>query len=201
MGKFKGIAVMIVLVMASSAWAQVLMPKTEISGGYTYGSLDQNAAGRMNSNGWNTGATTFVNRWLGVEGNIAGLTNSQSFTDAVSGVSASASDKHYTFVFGPRFTFGQGRVNPFVHTLFGLDRETLSFSGTTPAGTLTASGSDNAFASALGGGLEYGLTKHFGLVTGSDYLLTRHGSATQNNFRVQVGMSVRFGQGWSGSKQ
>ena len=72
MGKFKGIAVMIVLVMASSAWAQVLMPKTEISGGYTYGSLDQNAAGRMNSNGWNTGATTFVNRWLGVEGNIAG---------------------------------------------------------------------------------------------------------------------------------
>jgi predicted porin len=92
-------------------------------------------------------------------------------------------------------------VNPFVHTLFGLDRETLSLSGTSSGTPFSASGSDNAFASALGGGLEYGLTKHFGLVTGSDYLLTRHGSATQNNFRVQVGMSVRFGQGWSGSKQ
>ena len=203
MGKLKGLAVMMVAVLASTAWGQVLMQKTEVTGGYTYGSLDQNGAGRLNSNGWNTGATTSINLWLGVEGNVAGLSssNSASFTSGGTTFGGSASDKHYTFVFGPRFTFGHGRVNPFVHTLVGLDRETFKFSQASSSGTFSSNTTDNAFASALGGGLEYGLTEHFGLITGSDYLMTRHGSATQNNIRVQAGVSYRFGSGWEQSKK
>ena len=44
MGKLKGLAVMMVAVLASTAWGQVLMQKTEVTGGYTYGSLDYRTA-------------------------------------------------------------------------------------------------------------------------------------------------------------
>jgi hypothetical protein len=197
MFKFKSILVLALAVCASSAWAQ-LAPKSELTGGYTYTSLDEGVGSRVGANGWNTGGTFFVSNSLGLEANIAGASNSQSasFTVGTTTVSASASDKHYTFVFGPRFQFGHGRTNPFVHGLFGLDHESVSAS----ALGLSTSVSDNAFASALGGGLEIGMSKHLGVVTGADYLMTRHASATQNNIRVSAGLSVRFGSGWGGSK-
>jgi opacity protein-like surface antigen len=197
MFKFKSILVIALAVCASSAWAQ-LSPKSEITGGYTYTSLDGGPAGRLGGNGWNTGGTFFLNNWLGFEGNIAGATNSQSasFTSGGTTISGSASDKHYTFVFGPRVMFGQGRTNPFVHALFGFDRETASASVLGISSSIT----DTAFASALGGGLEYGVSKHLGVVTGFDYLMTRHASATQNNVRVSAGLSVRFGSGWGSPK-
>src|SRR5690348_16662580 len=123
MFKFKSILVIALAVCASSAWAQ-LMPKAELTGGYTYTSLDEGVGSRLGANGWNTGGTFFVNNWLGLEGNIAGASNSQS-QSVVTGLttaSVSVSDKHYTFVFGPRVQFGHGRTNPFVHGLFGFDR-------------------------------------------------------------------------------
>lgn len=197
MFKLKSILVIALAVCASSAWAQ-LSPKSEITGGYTYTSLDDGAAGRLGGNGWNTGGTFFVKNWLGFEGNVAGATNSQSasFTAGGTTFSGSAADKHYTFVFGPRVQFGHGRTNPFVHALFGMDRETVSASMLGVSTSVT----DNAFASAWGGGLEYGVTKHLGVVTVGDYLMTRHASATQNNLRVSAGLSFRFGSGWGGSK-
>jgi hypothetical protein len=197
MFKFKSILVIALAVCASSAWAQ-LMPKAELTGGYTYTSLDEGVGSRLGSNGWNTGGTFFMNNWLGLEGNIAGASNTQSasFTTGTTTVSASASDKHYTYVFGPRLQFGHGRTSPFVHGLFGLDHESVSAS----ALGFSTSVSDNAFASALGGGLEYGVSKHLGVITSADYLMTRHASATQNNLRVSAGLSFRFGSGWGGSK-
>lgn len=197
MFKFKSILVLALAVCATSAWAQ-LMPKSEITGGYTYTSLDDGPAGRLSGNGWNTGGTFFMNNWLGFEGNVAGATNSQGGSVTVAGTtfSGSASDKHYTFVFGPRVQFGHGRTNPFVHALFGVDHETVSASLL----GVSSSVSDNAFASAWGGGLEYGVSKHLGVVTDADYLMTRHASATQNNIRISAGLSFRFGSGWGGSK-
>ncbi|HEU5336500.1 MAG TPA: outer membrane beta-barrel protein [Terriglobales bacterium] len=197
MFKFKSILVIALAVCATSAWAQ-LMPKSEITGGYTYTSLDDGGAGRVGGNGWNTGGTFFMNNWLGFEGNVAGATNSQSGSVTVAGTtfSGSASDKHYTYVFGPRVQFGHGRTNPFVHALFGVDHESVSASLL----GVSSSVSDNAFASAWGGGLEYGFSKHLGVVTDADYLMTRHASATQNNIRVSAGLSFRFGSGWGGSK-
>ena len=214
MVKSKGIMFLLVAALASTAWAQELMPKSEITAGYTYGSLDQNvgfgSTGRLNANGWNTGATTYINSWLGIEGNVAGLTHSESalVSDGFNTVSGSVSEKHYTFVFGPRIALGHSRLSPFVHGLFGFDRETLSASGSFAGVTATSSSSDTAFAWALGGGLEYPVTKHLGLVGGADYLMTRHGlpsnladligtngSATQNNFRLNAGVVFRFGYG------
>jgi hypothetical protein len=214
MVKLNGLVVLMA-VLVSTAWGQNLVPKSEFTGGYTYGSMDQNvgfgSTGRLNANGWNTGATAFLNNWFGIEGNVAGLSHSESLP-AVVGVTGSVSEKHYTFVFGPRMSFGTGRANPYVHALFGLDR--MSLSGTASVGGISASASGNnsAFATAIGGGLEYGFSKHFGITTGADYLMTRHGlptiagitlttaSATQNNFRVSAGVVVRFGD-WGGASK
>ncbi|HLK33549.1 MAG TPA: outer membrane beta-barrel protein [Terriglobales bacterium] len=213
--RFKSFLVLALAVCASSTWAQ-LMPKAEVVGGYTYSNLDQGFGGanRLSANGWNTGGTFFVNNWLGFEGNVAGVSHSESalFSNGITTSTGSASEKHTTFVVGPRIDLGHGRTSPFVHGLIGMDRETLSASGTLAGLSFSDSASDTSFATALGGGVDFGVSKHLGVITGADYLMTRHGvpasiaalgvsgSSTQNNFRVSVGLSFRFGSGWSSPK-
>src|SRR2546423_8059467 len=101
MSKLKGLVV-VMAVLVSTAWGQSLVPKSEFTGGYTYGSMDQNvglgSTGRLNANGWNTGATAFLNNWFGIEGNVAGLSPSESLP-AVAGVTGRGSGKHHTFAF------------------------------------------------------------------------------------------------------
>jgi opacity protein-like surface antigen len=53
--------------------------------------------------------------------------------------------------------------------------------------------SDTGFAWALGGGTEIGMTPHLALNTGFDYLMARHGGASQNNVRLMLGVAYRFG--------
>ena len=188
--RMKGMVVMFAL-LASTAFAQDLMPKSEISAGYTFGSLDQGSGfSRANSNGWHTGMNTYLSKWLGIEGNFAGLGNT---------VSSSVSQKHLTFVAGPRIGFGSSKFNPYFHTLFGMDRMSIDSKSNVLGQALDVSVSDTGFAWALGGGTEIGMTPHFALNTGFDYLMTRHGSASQNNVRLMLGVAYRFG-GSAGGK-
>src|SRR5438309_2727321 len=75
MAKLNGLVV-VMAVLVSTAWGQSLVPKSEFTGGYTYGSMDQNvrlgSTGRLNANRWNTGAPAFLNNALGNEVNVAG---------------------------------------------------------------------------------------------------------------------------------
>src|SRR2546427_1785439 len=61
----------------------------------------------------------------------------------------SASD--HTFLFGPRVSVSVGKLKPFVHGLFGEARTKGNGSG--------LSISDTAFATALGGGVDYRLVR------------------------------------------
>ncbi len=201
--RMKGMVVMFAL-LASTAFAQDLMPKSEISAGYTFGSLDQGSGfSRANSNGWHTGMNTYLSKWLGIEGNFAGLghTDSASITDPISGntVSSSVSQKHLTFVAGPRIGFGSSKFNPYFHTLFGMDRMSIDSKSNVLGQAIDISASDTGLAWVLGGGTEIGMTPHFALNTGFDYLMTRHGSASQNNVRLMLGVAYRFG-GSAGGK-
>ena len=55
------------------------------------------------------------------------------------------------------------------------------------------SASESAFAMAFGGGLDYNLNKNFAVRVGQfDYLPTRFGDATQNNFRYSTGIVLKF---------
>ena len=59
------------------------------------------------------------------------------------------------------------------------------------------SASNNAFALAIGGGIDIAISQHFGIVD-ADYELTRFGNnftggnSSQSNFRFQTGVQFRF---------
>jgi len=197
----------------SKVWAQGVLSRTEIGAGYTYASMDQNAgfvsSGRLNSNGWNTGLTLGLGEWFGLEFNFANVRHSESDSTVVSGigtVQVSASERHSTFVAGPRLILDRGRARPFAHALAGIDHKSLSASGSSSGDSFSESTSDNSFASLLGGGVELVLSKHCALTGGADYLLTRHKMAdltdflftrgTQHNFRVSAGIVFRLGSGF-----
>ncbi|HEY7402870.1 MAG TPA: hypothetical protein VIB39_05075 [Candidatus Angelobacter sp.] len=206
---------------ASRTWAQNVASRSEISAGYTYASVDQNvgfgSSGRLNSNGWNTAYIIGARQSFGWEFNFANVRHSESDNvnlGGVGAVQAKASQQLNTFVTGPRFILDRGRARPFFHALFGIDHESLSVSASSTTTSDSESISDNSFAALLGGGLIIPLSRHIGLNTEADYLLTRHGipadlaalagipssSATQHNFRVSAGIVFRLGSGFERSR-
>jgi hypothetical protein len=94
-----------------------------------------------------------------------------------------------TYLFGPQLSL-PGPVSPFVHAEFGIAHESVgSFSGT----TLSSPGSDTAFATALGGGLDIKALPFFAVrVVQVDYLRTSLYHRTQNQPRVSAGIVFRF---------
>ena len=117
-----------------------------------------------------------------------------------------------TYMFGPRVSLGRSRrVIPYVHALFGGVHLTTSLPVTvtpTPlatAGTTTRiAASQDAFAMALGGGLDLRLNHHLTLrPIQLDYLMTRledfgqSGQPSQNrnqhNLRYAAGIMFTFG--------
>lgn len=186
------LVVLTLAMLASTAVAQG--QGSEITGGYSYLSADGGGTGRVNMNGWNTGGTIFMNDWLGIEGNFGNVWHSESASVTVP-VSASveAKVKNYTYLFGPRFSFGKGeRMNPYFHGLFGFDRASVNTTTTIAGVTTELDASDTGFAAALGGGVVFGMSKHMGINFGGDYLMARHG-VTANNFRINAGVVFRFG--------
>ena len=89
-----------------------------------------------------------------------------------------------TVVLGPRVSVSVGKFTPFAHALFGASRRHDSASG--------FSESDTAFASALGGGIDYRLIHGIGWRVQADMLQTRFFSDTQNNFRLSTGIVLHF---------
>ncbi|HEV8412150.1 MAG TPA: hypothetical protein VGQ49_01055 [Bryobacteraceae bacterium] len=117
-----------------------------------------------------------------------------------------------TYLFGPRFSLGRSRkVNPYIHTLFGGVHLTTSLPVTlapTPldtAGTTTRIGaSQDAFAMALGGGLDIKLNHYVTFrPIQLDYLMTRledfgqsgqpSANRNQHNLRYAAGILFTFG--------
>ena len=86
-----------------------------------------------------------------------------------------------------------GRVTPFGEVLFGVAHAGASVAGT--------SGTDNAFAMTLGGGVDYKLTDHFAIRPMKvDYLMTRF-SETGNREPVHRTISAFRLESFSDSKQ
>jgi len=95
----------------------------------------------------------------------------------------------FTYLFGPRVTIGDGRLNPFVQVLVG---------GARISGAVANNGtSQNAFALSTGGGLDFQLTKHwFVRPVQASYLLTRFSlggtNRNQNSFQYSAGVGFRW---------
>jgi len=106
----------------------------------------------------------------------------------------------FTYLFGPQFKKHSGKLQPFGEALFGgAHSKTFASIGSTITGTTTGSGTNNAFAMAFGGGLDYKVGRNVQIRFAEvDYLYTRFSinganSNSQNNFRYVGGLNLTFG--------
>ena len=164
------------------------LARGEVYGGYSYSSVSTTGLtpSRQNYNGWETSFSMNLNRWLGAESDVSSYF--QNFDLVAPGTTSSVNlnIRGYDFLLGPRINFRP----VFVHALFGIDR----LSATAPSLDAT----QNKFASAVGGGVEWHFSRYLGLRMSADYLFTHHNifggsSALQSNVRASAGLVYRFG--------
>jgi len=181
----------IALFFAGMAVAQDEAPKAEVFAGYSYVRVNPGfGAPGINFNGGSASVSYNPNSWLGLVADFGGYHGSEF------GVSADV----YSYLFGPKLALRKGAFTPYAQTLFGgahgsagagcpvfaarLHRE---------GGIICGSGSDNAFAMTIGGGLDWNATEHIGIrLVQAEYFMTRFLSETQNNARISTGVVFRW---------
>ena len=178
------IAGLFVLAMSLSGFAQS-SSKIDIFGGYSFVRVNPgNGATGVNNNGWESTATLNLTNRFGIAADFNGSYKSENGAD----------NKMYTYMFGPQINLGTDKATPFVHALFGAAHDTVSAN----IQGVTTSASDNALATALGGGFDWKASDTISIRLGQfDYLMTRFGSQTQNNIRLSFGITFhpKFGRG------
>jgi opacity protein-like surface antigen len=121
-----------------------------------------------------------VTTWLAGEANVAGYYKTIDILNV-----GTFAFHDYAMMGGPRFNIRKA----FFHGLVGVDHLT----GSTNFYTASASSSDNALAGAAGGGVQWNVSRQLALRTSADYVLSRFGGLTQNNFRVTLGIVFEAG--------
>ena len=175
-----------VLAASFSLFAQKSSDKMDVFGGYSYVRFNPGqGAAAINQNGWESMATFRLNPVFGISADVDGSYKSQS----------GANQHIYTYLFGPEFKKGNDKGAVFVHGLMGFAHDSVS---TNLLGT-NISVSDNAFAMAFGGGYDWRASEAISVrLFQADYLVTRFGSANQNNIRLSFGVTFhpKFGRGF-----
>jgi opacity protein-like surface antigen len=226
----KKVTILLVVVLFASIFAVGQEEKAEVFGGYQYtrmgtGTLNnaintsllpETNAGAITAggNGFNFAVTGFVNKYFGITADISRSAGDISVNLANDG-SFKATGRLTTtnFLFGPTVAMRTGKINPYVHALFGISHATLpgkivATGVATPldSGTLV---DGNSFAMAFGGGLDVKVAKHISVRLGQfDYLRTSHSltndaatnffglpsapSDTQNSLRYSTGIVFKF---------
>ncbi|MGB0034421.1 MAG: outer membrane beta-barrel protein [Candidatus Acidiferrales bacterium] len=179
----------LVLLFGLPTMAQDTTPVFEVGGGFQYRSFDTPLSNRLNMAGWFVTANYNVNRWLGVAAQFDG-------TRSDKGPNGTWND--YGFMFGPQiYPFGHHTVTPFFHVLLGGSHVNVSFPAD-PINELPAlTETDSAFSFEGGGGVDWTITKHFGVRLGElDYEQQRFFGANpvQHNYKFSAGVVVRFGE-------
>ncbi|MBZ5658438.1 MAG: porin family protein [Acidobacteriia bacterium] len=195
---------LVVLIVLLGLFAIPLMaqdtPKAEVFGGYQYlhtGTIHVSGVGDIpdssqSFNGWDANATYYFNKNIGVQGDFSGSYATFDFFDL-----GNASSHVYTYTGGPVVALNAGgKVNPFVHALFGGIRLSSSQSG--------LSVSLNGFTTMVGGGVDVKVAPRiaFRLIQ-ADWVYFHFGSTTiagtsfpslsgSKNVRIATGIVFRF---------
>jgi hypothetical protein len=174
------------------ASAQNNIPAIDIFGGYSYIRFNQPLSTvtpheNLTLNGFGFSGTVGLFHHLSVEADFS----HHSINDC-GGVS-SVSCSNFSYMFGPRYTFGSrtDKTTLFVHGLVGRDSATM-------LGTSDSTVSDTSVSLVAGVGLDYWFSRHFGFQLGpADVVYTNHladdGANAQTTFRVAAGFAYRFG--------
>ncbi len=172
------LALMAFLMLGASGSAQAQgagdTPRVQVFGGYSYTRFDSPSFGFSNPSGLNgyTFAPAFnLIHGFGVVAEVSGQYGSNlNFRD---------------ITVGPQFLYPKGKAMFFAHLMIG-DARSLVQVGTGEE--------DTARAVAVGGGMDYDLTRRFAIrVFQVDYIHTTLFSETQNNYRFSTGLVYRWG--------
>jgi opacity protein-like surface antigen len=169
----------------------------ELGLGYSY--MHPDAEVVKDLNGFNVSGFYNVNSWLAFGGEFSGLygskTETQQFMDGdmKKDIDVKTSLDRYFYLFGPQVTVHPcEHARVFGHVLVGgvHDRNEVSF----PDGSMRSSA--DAFAMAVGAGVDFQVTRHFSVGPSFDYVPTHFTSPTgnnwQNNWRVGVVGKISF---------
>ena len=160
--------------------------KLDVFAGYSYVNLHPATEGvdNVELHGGSASAAYNVNRWFGLVGDFGGY-HAGNIQNSGLGVNIE------TYLFGPRFSYRTSRrLTPFAQILFGGAHVNGDVLGAHP--------SDNAFAMAVGGGLDVKLSHRFSVrPVQVEYLQTRFNeisgpSVTQDSLRLSTGIVFHF---------
>jgi opacity protein-like surface antigen len=160
---------------------EVVTPKYEV--GLNYSWLHVNSANQDRQRTGNGGSGYFeynLSPVVGLVADIGGYANTR------------INDRLMTYMFGPRFNWRHSRLSPYVQFLFGGAYVWNDLN--------TASTTQNAFAMASGGGLDYNLTNRIAIKPIQvEYVMTQIDSTKgfgshQNDIRYSGGVVFRFGE-------
>jgi opacity protein-like surface antigen len=175
---------MTILVLSSAAWAQ----SGNVFFGYTYGRTDIGLNDHANMNGWTGSLEGKVLPWVGIVADISGQYGSQGVQLACPGGPPCAlthvDTSVHSYLFGPRVSVSLDKIRPFAEVLIGGAHAKASAVG--------FSGSDTAFATAVGGGIDYHWTDLVSWRVQGDFLRTSFFNNDQSNFRLSTGIVLRF---------
>jgi opacity protein-like surface antigen len=157
-------------------------PRAEVFGGYQYFRANSGISGlnNFNLNGWNASASGFLNDYFGVKADFSGSYG----TPSMAGIGLKT--RLHTYMFGPVVRYhNASKLTPFAHALFG--------GGHISGEAFGISASESDFAWAAGGGVDVSVNNRFAVrVAQADFLQTRVGGDSQNNFRYSAGVVLRF---------
>jgi hypothetical protein len=151
--------------------------------GYSYfNTPEYGSTSRASLNGGEASIEGKVFPFVGIVADFGGYNGSGSAPAICPGscVVTGVGTHEYSFLFGPRISISVGKVRPFAEALFGAGR----FS--------SAASSQNSFANAVGGGIDYKVIRPLALRFEGDFVQTRFFSTTQNSARVSTGIVLRF---------
>jgi hypothetical protein len=199
----KATFVTFMLLFASFAAAQV-PTSGNVFFGYSYFNTDV-TGNRNNTNGWEASFEGKIVPFLGLvadfDGHYSGTVNfpvsdcsgigcpisPSSGPIPSSGGYLSANISEHNFLFGPRVSVPAGRFRPFGEFLIGAAHINAK-----AAGSDTSFGSDNSFATAIGGGIDYRIIRPIAWRFQGDYVHTSLFGTGQNNVRLSTGIVLRF---------
>src|SRR6266436_6556353 len=180
----KAVQFALAAVLASGAVlsAQEETPRYEV--GLNYSWLHVNSANEDRQRTGNGGSGSFaynINNVVGLVADFGGYANTR------------IDDRLLTYMFGPRFNWRHSRLTPYVQFLFGG-----GYVWNTPISGVSVT--QNAFATAAGGGLDYNLTKRVSIKPIQvEYVMTQIPATNgfgshQNDVRYSAGVVFKIGE-------
>lgn len=165
------------------------VPIFEVSAGYAYVNLEMPGASRVSLNGLDGNIVVNVTeRWGG--------TIDASYSRASDILSTGHGGSDLNFMAGPvYYPFDRGNLRMYTHVLVGAGRVD---SATPTSSTTFLGGQVTRLAYAVGAGVEYDLSRSFGVRGGADYLRTTFVDSTgkdqgQNNLRAVISLVFKLG--------